>query len=186
MDPSQRVRDGEKATDAASIPTAAIRSFVWHLGTVVGIGLLLISVAQAARGGRAGSPPEPPGPIAPVAPTADSGDLEARLEEARLALDKQDYMTVWTQTENVLDRSPEEPRALMYQSQVRLAMGQPDVTLALLKKALGKNPDLLQAHVYLTYVHLRTGQTPEAEAALAAAKRRFPAQTDMLDQAFAA
>lgn len=170
-----------------SIPAAVMRSFLWNLGAVLGIGLLLISGAQAARkAGNAGSPPEADETPAKVAPTGEPADLEARLEGARLSLDKQDYMAVWTETEYVLARSPGEPRALTYQSQVRLAMGQPDVALAMLERALDENPNLLQAHVYLGYVYLRTGQTPEAEATLAAAKGRFPAQTAMLDQGFAA
>ena len=63
MDPSEEVRDGAKTPDTC-IPAAAIRSFLWHLGAVVSIGLLLMSVAQAARGARAGSPPEPHGAAA--------------------------------------------------------------------------------------------------------------------------
>jgi tetratricopeptide (TPR) repeat protein len=114
----------------------------------------------------------------------DPDDVGARMELARLLLDKQDYMAVWAETGRVLARHPDHPRALTYQSQVRLAMGQPQVALEMLKKAIAREPFLLQAHIYLGYVHLCLGQPREAEAAVAEAKRRYPAQAAWLDEGF--
>ena len=111
-------------------------------------------------------------------------DVNARLELARLRLDKQDYMAVWEETKRVLAGAPEDPRALSYQSQVRLAMGQPDLALEMLKRALDKDPLLLQAYIYKSQVHLRMGQAAEAREAIAEAKRRYPAQAAWLDSGF--
>ena len=169
-----------------------LRGFLWAIGTTAGAGLLLFSVAQAARprtvgDGVTGSPPPPRGRMATasapptgkrrssVALDRNPEDIAARLELARVRLDQQDYMAVWAETQHVLQRSAGNPRALTYQSQVRLAMGQPDVALAMLKEALAKDPGLFPAYVYVSYVHLRMGQTKDAKAVLAEAKRRFPA-----------
>lgn len=200
-------RPGEKAEAAAPAPKPgilatkpALRGFLWATGTISCVGLLLFGVAQAAKprptderavGGK-------PAVASPQAGAVNAGEVaakaalarnpenvEARLELARAYLDRQDFMGVWTETQHILARSPGDPRALTYQSQVRLAMGQSDVALGMLKKALASDPTLLQAYVYLSYVHLQMGQTQEAEAAIAEAVRRFPGQAAMLHQGFA-
>jgi hypothetical protein len=180
----------------------ALRGFLWGTGVMVSVGLVLFSAAQAAKsraegdsltgaaaamatpGAGAANVPDPDEAAAKAVLTHDPENLEARLELARVSLDKQDFMAAWNETQRVLTRVPGEPRALTYQSQVRLAMGQPDVALSMLKEALAKDAGFLQAHIYLSYVHLRLGQTREAEAAIAEAKRRFPAEAATLDRGF--
>lgn len=176
----------------------------------LGAAILGLGAFLAARNARRGDAPVPvpmaaessaPAPAHPSAGTKSASDppealararlathpddLEARLELARVSLDREDFMAVWTETQRVLQASPGNPRALTYQSQVRLAMGRPDVALDLLHKALEKDPDLLQAHIYEGYVYLRMGRTKEAADVLARAKRRFPAQAEMLERGFA-
>ena len=186
---------------AAASTLTARRSALWSLGAAVGAGLLLVSLTTSGRTPVEASVPRAPArnpapeqarandtreAAAQAALALDPDDREARLKLAKVYLDGQDYMAVWTETQRVLARSPEDPRALSYQAEVRLAMGQPELALGMLKKTLGQDADLLQTYVYLSYVHLRIGQTEEAEAAITAAKRRFPERAAMLSRGFAA
>jgi predicted Zn-dependent protease len=115
----------------------------------------------------------------------DPEDLNARLELARIRLDKEDYMSVMSETERILKRSPGNARAMTYQSQVRLMMGQPQVALEMLKQAVAKEPTFLQAYIYLSYVYLGLGKDAEAKATITAAKLQYPAQSAWLDNGFA-
>lgn len=178
----------------------ALRGFLWATGSIPVVGLLVFGLAQAAKR-RPDRDPVTRGASTPVSSASTAADteefaakavllrnpenLEARLALARSYLDRQDFMAVWSETQHVLARSPKEPRALTYQSQVRLAMGQPDVALSMLKSALAADPDLVQAYVYLSFVHLQMGQPREAEAAIAEAVRRFPPEALTLKQGFA-
>ena len=145
----------------------------------------LASVSPAHPATTANAPTDPAEAAARAALAKNPDDMEARLELARLSLDKEDYMAVWAETKRVLQASPGNPRALTYQSQVRLAMNQADVALDLLEQALARDPDLIQAHIYEGYVYLRMGRGQEASEVLTRAKRRFPAQAEMLERGFA-
>jgi len=197
---------------AAQAPTAieagpvrpGRRIWLWAAGAVAAAGLILLAFGQASprQAESVAAVPRPsegapsshgtssaPATVEEAALKATlertPGDLEARLELARLRLDQQDYMSVWAETQEVLKRSAGNPRALTYQSQVRLAMGQADVALQMLKQALAKDPGLLQAYVYLSYVHLRLGQSQQAQDVIDDARRRFPGDAAMLASGFA-
>jgi tetratricopeptide (TPR) repeat protein len=208
MDSSQGVPPAQGPGGGGSAPVRrpAGRGLLWGAAAVVAVGMLLFSAARAgspratggalpgtapaaaSQGTSAGavaSAPDPYEAAAKATLTHDPESVEARLELARVSLDRQDYMAVWRETRRVLARVPGEPRALTYQSQVRLAMGQPEVALTMLEQALTKDPSFLQAYVYLSYVHLRLGHSQEAVAAIAEAKRRFPAEAAVLDRGFA-
>lgn len=188
-----------------------VRGFV--LGVMAMAGAVLLPFALSGtfarpRAVHAGPPvtrpPEGPAPPAAAGPHGAPGgagdaaeteakaaldrdpeDVNARLELARIRLDKEDYMSALSETEHVLKRSPGNARALTYQSQVRLMMGQPQVALEMLRQAVAKEPTLLQAYIYLSYVCLGLGQEAEAKAAIAEAKRQYPAQSAWLDSGFA-
>jgi hypothetical protein len=89
-------------------------------------------------------------------------------------------MGVWNETQYVLERSPGDPRALSYQSLVRLAMGQADQALEMLKTALAKAPDQVDVYVHLALVYAQLGRAEDARRTMAVAKRRFPSQGEML------
>ena len=114
--------------------------------------------------------------------TRDPDDLEARLALARVYLARQDMMGVWNETNYVLERSPGEPRALSYQSLVRLAMGQPEVALDMLKQALATSPDLFDAYIHMSLVYARLGRLEDGEATIQEAIQRFPEQQDLLER----
>jgi cytochrome c-type biogenesis protein CcmH len=187
----------------------ALRGFLWGTASMGGLALLLFLVFQAATprkegegitgttptfGGSAGAPAEPGAPGAPADPeeaalraaiAKDPEDLDTRLDLARVFLGRQDMMGVWEQTQAVLEKAPGHPRALSYQALVRLAMGQSQVALDMLRQAVKSAPDLLEPHLHLALVQLRLGQGKEADATMAEAQRRFPEQAPMLKRLMA-
>jgi len=191
---------GASANPAGAAPAkphvrASARGFLWGVGSAAGVALLGILVYQAAQ------PREPGGSVTGNTPmtsraaggtaaqdTAAQGeeselqaalarnpdDLEAHLALARLYVGRENWMGVWNETARVLERAPGNPPALAYQSLVRLAMGQTDVAVGMLTKALAADPDLIDGYVYLALTYSRMGRMRDAEAAVARASKRFP------------
>ena len=169
---------------------ASVRGFLWGIGSAAGVVLLGILVYQAAQ------PREPGGSVTgntPMTSRAAGGaaaqgeeaelqaalarnpdDLDAHLALARLYVGRENWMGVWNETARVLERAPGNPPALAYQSLVRLAMGQTDVAVGMLTKALAADPDLIDGYVYLALTYARMGRMRDAEAAVARASKRFP------------
>jgi hypothetical protein len=168
----------------------ALRGFLWGTGSMVAVALLVYMVVSAAKpreesgavtGAPASAAPADPQEAAIRAALARKpDDLEARLALARLLLARQDMMGVWNETQYVLERSPGDPRALSYQALVRLAMGQADLALDMLKKAIAVAPDQVDAYVHLALVYTQMGRAKDAQKTMAEAKRRFPQQSQML------
>ena len=104
----------------------------------------------------------------------DPGDLDARLELARIYLDRQDLRSAWKETRQVLEREPQNPLALTYEGLVRIGAGQPESSLEPLQKAIATKPDLLEAYLQLAFAYLRLDRIRDAEATIAAASSRFP------------
>jgi tetratricopeptide (TPR) repeat protein len=157
------------------------------------LGLLFFLVSQSARerspeqSVTGDAPPsagaraeDPEVARARAAVQRNPADVDARLELARLNLIRRDMMGVFEETQQVLQRSPGNPRALSYQALVRLAMGQADKAESMLKEALAADPQLLDAYIHLMLVHVRTGRAAEAEKVLADAARRFPDREESL------
>lgn len=187
-----------------------MRGFVLGVTGMASALLLVFAVSKTVARPRSGHVPAPaaqltenpvhptPGPHVASGGTVDAAeaeakaalerdpdDVNARLELARIRLDKQDYMSVQSETEHVLKRSPGNARAIAYQSQVRLMMGQPQVAVEMLRQAVAKEPTFLQAYIYLSDAYLSLGQAAEAKEAIEAAKRQYPAQSAWLESGFA-
>jgi cytochrome c-type biogenesis protein CcmH len=183
------------ATRAGAAPAgphvrASLRGFLWGIGSAAGVALLGVLVYQAAQ------PREPGGSVTgntPMTSRASGGtaaqgeeselqaalarnpdDLDAHLALARLYVGRENWMGVWNETARVLERAPGNPPALAYQSLVRLAMGQTDIAVSMLTKALAADPDLIDGYVYLALTYSRMGKMRDAEAAVARASKRFP------------
>jgi len=189
-------------TPVAAAPEAgrpALRGFLWGTGTAAAAGLLLFFVARASRprqeGGSVTGNTPMDGKAAPAADAEEAqlraaiqrnpDDLDARLELARHDLGRRDMMGVWNETQYVLERAPGHPRALSYQSLVRLAMGQPEAALKMVQLAVAKAPDLLEGYVHMTLILVRMGRVKDAEATIAAASKRFPGEAPMLGRLMA-
>lgn len=181
---------------AAPASPSALRGFLWGVGSMAGLGALLFFAWQIARPREAGDTLTGELPRASAAPDADESrlrdavaqnpdDLEARLQLARLYLARQDMMAVFGETKYVLERKPGEPRALGYQALVRLAMGQSDQAVSMLKQALATAPDYFEGHIHLMLVYVRMGRLDDAQATADAAGRRFPQQAATLQDLLA-
>jgi tetratricopeptide (TPR) repeat protein len=196
---------GRAQAPAPAVPAAAGRpalaGFLWGTGSAAAVGLLLYFVSSSARPRDEGAtvtgntpmsaPQNPPTAEAAAgneendlkaAVARNPGDVEARLDLARFYLGRQDMMGVWRETQEVLAKSPGHPRALTYQSLVRLAMGQPEVALDMLKKAIAAEPDLIEAYIHMALVYTRMGRAKDADATIADATRRFPKEAALLKQ----
>jgi tetratricopeptide (TPR) repeat protein len=171
----------------------ALRGFLWGTGSMAALAGLVFLVTQAAGPREPGGSPTGELPVASSAPAADGeearlravlqrdpDDLDARLALAEAYLQRQEMMGVWNETQYVLERSPGQPRALAYQSLVRLAMGQPEIALEMLEQAIATAPDHIDAYVPLSLVQMRLGRSEDAARTLAEAKRRFPEQAEGL------
>jgi cytochrome c-type biogenesis protein CcmH len=193
--------DEAPAAQAEPAPAGnpALRGFLWATGSMALVGGLFYLVSQQATARPEGASVTGNTPsMAPAAGAVDPeearakaavdknpDDLEARLDLARVYLGRQDMMGVWNETQFVLARNPQHPQALSYQALVRLAMGQSDLALDMMKKALATAPDFLDGYVHIALVYVRTGKAKEAEAAIAEASRRFPDQKEMLQRVLA-
>ena len=107
-------------------------------------------------------------------------DLAARTELAKAYLDREDMMRTYEQTQYVLERQPKDPRALTYQSIVRIAMGQVDSARQMLDTATKGDPDLLDAWVALAWADTIQSRDAEAQTAIDEAAKRHPDQKERL------
>jgi tetratricopeptide (TPR) repeat protein len=171
---------------ATSDGRASLRGFLWGVGSATGVALLGILVYQAAQprgagGSVTGDIPMRGGGAAQgeeaeiqAALARNPDDIGARLALARLYVGRENWIGVWTETARVLERAPGNPPALAYQALVRLAMGQSEIAVGMLTKALAADPDLIDGYVYLSLSYARMGRMREAEATVAKASKRFP------------
>ena len=168
-------------TGKARLDPQAVRGFLAGMGLVVVASLAAFALLRP----HAPSPALAPGAAPTLSAPSPAGDVEKQLAAAQAALDRQDYMTAWTETEAVLKREPGHPAAMTYQALVRVEMGQTDVALRMLDEARAKAPDSIAVYAYSAMAYVRLGRTKEAETLIADAKRRFPDQAKMLDGDFA-
>jgi tetratricopeptide (TPR) repeat protein len=174
----------------------ALRGFFMGAGAIAGMGLLLYFASRSATERAPGASPTGGGPAqGQTAPPSEADeaqlqailaqnpdDVETRLALVRSYLGRQDMMGVWNETQKVLERVPGEPRALSFQSLVRLAMGQPELALEMLTEALRTDPDVFDAYVHLGLVYVRLGRVSEAEQTIQEASERFPDRRELLQQ----
>jgi tetratricopeptide (TPR) repeat protein len=179
----------------ASSAGAGRRGFLWGAGSASALLFLAFLVYQSAKpreaGGSvtgdvpmgSGGAGQPAGSDEAADPTEaqiqaalarNPDDIDAHLALARVYIGRRDMMSAWKETKQVLERAPRNAQALAYQALVRLAMGQPDVALDLIKKALASDPNLIDGYIYRALVYVRMGRMPDAEASIAEASKRFP------------
>lgn len=208
--PPRRKGASARAAAAAAVPVPAgnpaLRGFLWGTASMAAVALLLFLVIRAVQpreqgGSVTGEIPTGRGANGSEAARPASGDareaqlkaavarnpedVETRLELVRVYLVRQDFKAAWEETRTVLERSPEDARALTYMGVIRSAAGQPEVAVTLFRRAIAKKPDLLEAYLQLAYAYVRLNRGPDAEATLEVASRRFPEKAAMLSRMLA-
>lgn len=118
--------------------------------------------------------------------TGNDMNVEAQIAQAKDAFARNDLMAAFEQTNAVLAKNPDEPRALTYNAAVRLSMGEIDKASSMLERATQRDPKLLDAWVALAQARLHAGQPKEAAAAIDAAVAQHPEDEKRIREVFAA
>jgi Flp pilus assembly protein TadD len=188
----------QPAPAPAAARSSAFAGFAWGAGSV----LVLVGIfwfvtqkatpkeeAQASTMAPASSQQQQPSSPAQADPAVQSleqavqknpNDLGARIDLAKAYLDREDMMRTYEQTQYVLERQPKDPRALTYQSIVRIAMGQVDSARQMLDTATKGDPDLLDAWVALAWADTIQSKDADAQTAIEEAAKRHPDQKERL------
>lgn len=201
----RRTTDPEQPA-AAPVPTgnSALRGFLWGAGSMAALALLFFFVWTSAKqrgaddsltGNTGGGPMQAPQQQqqpqsqsdpelqqleAAVAKSPD--DVSLRDDLAKAYLDRDNMMAGFEQTKIVLEKAPNDSRALTYQALVRLAMGQNDVAMAMMQRATQSDPALIDAWIGLAWVQMRTGKEKDAERSIGEAAKRHPQQAARLQE----
>jgi len=170
---------------------STIKGFLWGAASVAVLAGIGWFVAQSAK-------PKEEMPTAPPVAATDTAlrDLEKSVQQnpenlalrddlAKAYLDRENLKGVAEQTQYVLQRSPNDARALTYQALVRIAARQTDVAAAMLQRATKADPNLIDAWVGTAWLQAQSGNVEGAEAAINEAKRRHPEESQRLDQLMA-
>lgn len=112
-------------------------------------------------------------------------NLNLRNDLAQAYLERDNLMGVFEQTKYVLDRNPRDGRAMTFNALVRVAMGEVETATQMLRQATTIDPKNLDSWVALAWVYAQSGKMPEAEAAIADAKKISPAESMKLEQVLA-
>ena len=194
LDDLPEAEAGAEAATAASAPAPGgqMTGFLWGAVSATAIAVVIMFASRDAtprneggsltggiEGGGGGPGMPAPGPEA-AAVARNPDDLDARLDLARSHLERQDLMAVFEETQFVLERVSGHPRALTYQSLVRLAMGQGDMAVQMLEQAIAGDPDALEPYVHMALVQVKLGREREADAAIAEAASRHPDEATRL------
>jgi cytochrome c-type biogenesis protein CcmH len=188
----------------AKKPAGPLSGFLWGAGSVAAIAALIFFVTSSAkqRGANEGLTGGQPMGAAPMqapatgakdpeiqrleaAVKATPDDLALRNDLAKAQLDRENMLAVVEQTRYVLQRAPNDARALTYEGIVRVAMGQGEAALPMLERAAKNDPSILETQVALAWLYTNAGRTGEAEAAMKEAFARHPEERAKLTDVFA-
>jgi cytochrome c-type biogenesis protein CcmH/NrfF len=171
----------------------ALRSPLWIalVAAVVAVGAWYAVQPKAAVEAQAQPQPQSQPVAADPATQLESmvkqspDNLDARIALAKLYFDRNNMMGVFEQTQYVLDRSPDDSRALTYQAFVRIAMGQRQNAAKLLARATAADPGLTDAWIGIAWIKTEDGLPAEAQAAIAEAGKRHPEERERLARVYA-
>ncbi|MBW3563358.1 MAG: tetratricopeptide repeat protein [Acidobacteria bacterium] len=109
-------------------------------------------------------------------------DISARIALAEALMAQRDLVGVFEQTQEVLARQPEHPRALGLEAVVRMAMGQTGVAIEMLERSAALDPSDLETQIHLSIALVQTGQTERALAIIDEAMATHPGERAVLQQ----
>lgn len=188
----------EEATPSTMNP--AIRGFLWGAGSFAALaGLAYFVMNQATPRDEGGSltgntpmvqqqaAPQQTNPMVAQLEAAvknDPNNLQLRNDLAQAYLETDNLMAVFEQTKFVLEKSPNDSRALTYHALVRMAMGEAEEATAMLQAATKSNPKNLDSWVSLAWVYAQQKKMKEAEAMIAEAAKQSPNDKARLEDVF--
>lgn len=114
----------------------------------------------------------------------DPNNLQLRNDLAQAYLETDNLMAVFEQTKFVLDKSPNDSRALTFQALVRMARGESAEATQMLERATQNDPKHLDAWVARAWVYVQQNNIGDAERMIAEAKKVSPGDTARLDEVF--
>jgi tetratricopeptide (TPR) repeat protein len=190
------------AGNLAMNPT--IKGFLWGAGSVAALAALGYFVMQQAaprqEGGsltggfesgapqqQAGAAPAQGDPMVQQLEAAvqrDPNNLQLRNDLAQAYLERENLMAVFQQTQFVLEKSPDDSRALTFQGLVRMAMGETDEAMKMLQRAIASNSKNLDAWVAMAWVYAQSGRMDDARRMIDEAGKQSPQDKPRLDQVF--
>ena len=199
--------EGRRAEPHPTSSTAmnpTTKGFLWGAGSVAALAALFYFVMQAATprqegGSLTGNLPgeqqqqpqqqqqQPQQADAMLqqlqgAVQRDPENLQLRNDLAQAYLERENLMAVFEQTKFVLDRKPEDSRALTYAALVRMAMGESDAAKSMLQRASKSDPKNLDSWVGLAWMAAQRNDIKEAEAMMAEAAKQSPNDKPRLDE----
>lgn len=193
------------ASDAAMNP--AVKGFLWGAGSFAVLAALGFFVWQSANprnegapvtGGMAGGmgggmqqqsqqqqPPDPAVMQLEAAVQRDPQNLDLRNNLAQAYLESDNMIGVFEQTKVVLEKRPNDSRALVFQGLVRMQMGDLNAATSMIQTATKSDPKNLDAWVSLAWIYVQQDKLKDAEAAIDQAKKQSPSDAPRLDQVYA-
>ncbi|HYC87841.1 MAG TPA: tetratricopeptide repeat protein [Thermoanaerobaculia bacterium] len=197
---SARPVPAERRAEArpASGMNPSTKGFLWGAGSCAALAALFYFVMQAAEPRQEGGtvtgnlpamqqqapPQQAANPMLQQLEGAvqrDPENLQLRNDLAQAYLEQENLMAVFEQTKFVLDRQPEDSRALTYAALVRMAMGESDQARSMLQRAAKSNPKNLDSWVGLAWMHAQRNEMKEAEAMIAEAAKQSPGDKARLE-----
>lgn len=161
-----------------------LKGFVWGAGSMAVLAAIGFFVIQQSKPKEEVTPAAAPDEIAQLRQSVEKNpeNLTLRDDLAKAYLNRDDLNGVAEQTRYVLQRNPNDARALTYQALVHIAAKQPDAAAAMLDRATQVDPNLIDAWVGLAWLNAESGNPAGAQAAIEEAKKRHPEQAARLDE----
>lgn len=178
----------------------AAKGFLWGVGSFAGLAALAYFVMQSATPRQEGGTvtgntpmqqqqqqPQQPDPMLQQLEAAvqrDPNNLQLRNDLAQAYIERENLMAVFEQTKFVLDRSPNDSRALTFQALVRMAMGERETSVQMLQQATKSDPKNVDSWVALAWVYVQENKIEDAEAMIAEAAKQSPKDAARLQDVF--
>jgi cytochrome c-type biogenesis protein CcmH len=206
LDAHQSTSTASEAAAPATAMDPTVKGFLWGAMTVsalVGLGYFVMQQAKPREEGGSltggfesgGATQQQQQQQAPAtspmiqqleaAVQKDPNNLELRNDLAQAYLQANNMMAVFEQTKFVLEKKPEDSRALTFQALVRMAMGDADAAVEMLQRATKSDPKNLDGWVSLAWIYVQTDRMAEAERMIAEAVKQSPNDRQQIENVFA-
>ncbi|MBN2371877.1 MAG: hypothetical protein JXO72_15455 [Vicinamibacteria bacterium] len=181
IDRRAKKRPDNAETRGPARPRSAWNGFLWGVAVMAAVAFLATAIPGSnRRQDRMSSERSPAIQDLRRALQQDPENLENRLALAKQHLVRHEMAETMEQTQYVLARRPDDPRALTYEALVRYASGETEKARAMLREALGTNPSLLEGWIHLIFIEAREGRSQEARRLVDEASRARPEHAEML------